>query len=92
MEQKTVSIIVSGRVQGVGFRYTTQQFAKSNAITGYVRNRNDGCVEIVAQGEETQINTLLKWLKEGGPAYATIAHINFNEINSQYFDIFSIKC
>lgn len=91
MDKKTVKIIVSGAVQGVGFRYSTLQFAKNITITGYVRNLYDGRVEIVAQGDTHQIKTLLKWLQESGPAYAQIAHVEFNEIDEINFNSFSIQ-
>lgn len=92
MDKKTVKIIVSGTVQGVGFRYSTLRFAKNLTISGYVRNLYDGRVEIVAQGDTHQIKTLLKWLQESGPAYAQIAQVEFNEIDEIDLDSFSIKC
>ena len=57
---------VYGRVQGVGFRYTTQQEARRLSLTGYARNKDDGSVEVVASGEAEQVDKLLKWLKDGG--------------------------
>jgi acylphosphatase len=54
-----IHVIYSGRVQGVGFRYTAQQTARPFALTGWVRNRRDGSVELVAEGEE---QTLLDFL------------------------------
>ena len=52
-------VIYSGRVQGVGFRYTVRNIAKHHPVTGYVRNLSDGSVELVAQGELPAINSLL---------------------------------
>ncbi len=49
----------SGRVQGVGFRYTAQRLASSFPITGYVRNMSNGSVELVAQGEADQVQAFL---------------------------------
>lgn len=48
-------IVFSGRVQGVGFRFTTERIAAGFAVTGYVRNLSDGRVELLAEGEESTI-------------------------------------
>jgi acylphosphatase len=53
-----------GRVQGVGFRYTTASLARDCGVRGYVRNRIDGSVELVAQGSETAIDRLLTGLDD----------------------------
>jgi acylphosphatase len=50
----------SGRVQGVGFRYTTQRIGASFAVAGYVRNLPDGRVELVAEGEIREIDVFLE--------------------------------
>ena len=47
-------VLYSGRVQGVGFRYTTQALAAGHPIAGYVRNLPTGEVELVAEGEESR--------------------------------------
>ncbi len=62
--------LVYGRVQGVGFRYTTQYEAKRLGLTGYAKNLDDGSVEVVACGEEGQVGKLMQWLKRGGPVPA----------------------
>jgi acylphosphatase len=58
---------VHGRVQGVGFRQYTSERATSLGLNGFVRNQWDGTVEVVAEGEEKDINELLAWLKTGPP-------------------------
>ncbi|MBW2057142.1 MAG: acylphosphatase [Deltaproteobacteria bacterium] len=60
-------IRVEGYVQGVFFRATTRQKAQELGITGWVRNRWDGTVEIVAEGEETRLAELTKWCHHGPP-------------------------
>jgi acylphosphatase len=50
----------SGRVQGVGFRYTAQHLAERFPVAGYVRNLANGTVELVAEGEPEQVNAFLK--------------------------------
>lgn len=56
--------VFSGRVQGVGFRWTTCRCAKPLAVTGWVRNEPDGTVMLVAEGEREEINLLIKSLME----------------------------
>lgn len=56
---------VYGRVQGVGFRYTTQHEAQRLGLTGYAKNMDDGSVEVVACGESDRVEQLMKWLKAG---------------------------
>ena len=52
-------VIYSGRVQGVGFRYTTVSLARRYPVTGYVRNLPDGTVELEVQGEPEAVEALL---------------------------------
>ena len=52
-------VIYSGRVQGVGFRYTTVTLARRHPVTGYVRNLPDGTVELEVQGEPEAVEALL---------------------------------
>ena len=66
---------VYGRVQGVGFRYTTQYEAKKLGLTGYAKNLDDGSVEVVACGEEGQVEKLMQWLKSGGPRSARVERV-----------------
>lgn len=57
MQRRTV--FYRGRVQGVGFRYTARRIAKTYAITGFVRNLADGRVELVAEGDQAEIDRFL---------------------------------
>ena len=56
---------VHGRVQGVNFRYYTQLRAQELGVTGYVRNKWDGTVEVVAEGEREAVEKLLEFIKVG---------------------------
>ena len=58
---------VRGRVQGVGFREACAQEAESLGLTGWVRNRADGSVEALLQGQTEQIARMRKWLLQGPP-------------------------
>ncbi|PYZ92362.1 acylphosphatase [Salipaludibacillus keqinensis] len=60
---KRYHVIVDGRVQGVGFRYHTQLSASERNLTGWVRNKTDGAVELEVQGNTDQINSLLSSLE-----------------------------
>jgi len=67
MIKKHYSIIVRGKVQGVWFRKYTQQAAKSYHLHGFVENKPDGTVYVEAEGEEINLDLLIKWLEKGSP-------------------------
>ena len=60
--------IVRGHVQGVSFRYDTLRKALEIGVTGWVRNLPDGSVEVTAEGDRTQLQRLLDYLRRGPPA------------------------
>jgi len=62
---KRAHILYSGQVQGVGFRYTAQDIAMSLGLTGWVKNLEDGRVEIVAEGKEKDLNEFLDKISKG---------------------------
>ncbi|HLB58994.1 MAG TPA: acylphosphatase [Bdellovibrionota bacterium] len=64
---KRLHLIIRGQVQGVYFRAHTQETAASLGLTGWVRNCPDGTVEVVAEGEERELNKLLEWSYIGPP-------------------------
>jgi acylphosphatase len=66
--QTRLHLIVSGRVQGVCFRQATIDEARGLGLTGWVRNRPDGRVEIVAEGRRANLEMLLAWANRGPPA------------------------
>mgnify|MGYP000911932771 CR=1 FL=1 len=59
-------ILYSGRVQGVGFRYQTKQLSMGFEVTGMVRNLPDGRVELVAEGNEEELNAFRSAVRESG--------------------------
>ncbi len=65
MTQKRAHVLVSGRVQGVSFRYYTVQEAESVGVDGWVRNLWDGRVEAVFEGEEDAIQHMVDWVHHG---------------------------
>jgi len=62
---------ITGRVQGVGFRYSMQHEAARLGVRGWVRNRRDGSVEALVQGSETAIAAITEWARRG-PAGARV--------------------
>ncbi|HLT78294.1 MAG TPA: acylphosphatase [Ferrovibrio sp.] len=71
---------VSGRVQGVGFRYWTVGRAKQLGLVGWVRNRRDGRVEVLAYGETGSLDSLEKEL-QSGPAGAQVTAVDAAPVN-----------
>ena len=67
---------ISGRVQGVAYRYSSQQQAISLGLQGWVRNLSDGRVELFAEGESALIEELIQWLHHG-PELARVDNIEF---------------
>jgi acylphosphatase len=61
----TKNFIVRGRVQGVGFRWFVEREAALLGLAGWVRNNDDGTVEVLASGSDEQLNSLLAKLKQG---------------------------
>ena len=72
---KRVRVLFSGRVQGVGFRYTAYRIATPFDLTGYVRNRSDGDVELVAEGSERELTELLDGIRA--------SHLNSHIVREQ---------
>jgi acylphosphatase len=60
-------VVVHGRVQGVGFRYSLVDAAQEAGATGWVRNRRDGTVEAFVQGEAAAVESLVGWCRRGPP-------------------------
>lgn len=65
---RRVRAIVTGHVQGVGFRAFTVEEAREHGLTGWVRNLADGSVELEAQGDAARVDALLAWCGHGPPA------------------------
>ena len=69
---------ISGRVQGVGFRYSMQREAARLGVNGWVRNRRDGSVEALAQGSDEAVAALVEWARRGPPG-AHVTSLNVSE-------------
>jgi acylphosphatase len=84
---KQLRMIVSGRVQGVGFRYAARDEAQDLGLKGWVRNRPSGDVEIVAEGREEVLKMLAAWAHLG-PRAANVStvHEEWSEFTGQFAD------
>ena len=86
-----IRIVVFGLVQGVGFRYHTCQQALALGLTGYVKNLPDRTVEIVADGSDEQLQSLITWAEEGPPT-AHVDRIEKQDLMSiNTFDTFTVE-
>jgi acylphosphatase len=91
MTKKTVFIAVTGRVQGVGFRYFTRSKAEETGITGWVKNTVAGEIEIEASGDPQNLHAFIDWIKTG-PARAVIKTVSVAEIpDNRAFTNFTIR-
>lgn len=77
VSQKTLHLVIHGSVQGVFFRASMQREAQHLGISGWVRNRNDGAVEAMVQGEPAAVEAMVRWAQRG----PELAHVNRVEIN-----------
>lgn len=87
MAQKRIQLVVRGRVQGVFFRAATQREARRLGLTGWVKNRADGSVELVAEGEEDAVKELAGWANHG-PSAARVENVDirWRGYTGEYFE------
>lgn len=80
MEQQRIRrrVVVSGRVQGVAFRASTEREARARGLDGWVRNRADGSVEAVFEGAPEAVDALLAWCR-AGPRFARVSGVEVQE-------------
>ncbi|MFP3465971.1 acylphosphatase [Leifsonia sp. SIMBA_070] len=81
--------IVTGRVQGVGFRWAAREAAQRFGVTGWARNRLDGSVEAEIEGEPDRVDRMLDWLRQGPPG-ASVAAVNTSDVPPVHDDAFRI--
>ncbi|MHB1094764.1 MAG: acylphosphatase [Gemmatimonadaceae bacterium] len=77
-KRRAVRVLVRGRVQGVGFRWFVARAARELALTGWVRNADDGTVEVVAAGAAEQVEKLIAALRRG-PSQAAVQSVETEE-------------
>ena len=79
----TRHFVISGRVQGVGFRFYMQRKARELGITGWVRNRRDGAVEAMVQGGPDAVEAMTAWARRGPPS-AAVTEVRIGEGSGDY--------
>ena len=77
-QYRSVKGFVSGRVQGVGFRYFVMRHAQAENLCGYVRNLNDGRVEFFLQGDADSVSRVLEQIRVG-PDYAQVSELQLGD-------------
>ena len=83
-------VIVHGRVQGVGFRYTLARAAQTRGVAGWVSNRPDGSVEAVFEGEPAAVESLVCFCREG-PRGAVVDRVEVVEEEPEGLGRFAVR-
>jgi acylphosphatase len=83
-------VIVSGRVQGVGFRYAVARVARTKSVTGWVRNLPDGTVEAVLDGEPDAVDSVVRFCG-AGPRGASVVGVDVSEVEAPNIPRFDVR-
>lgn len=89
-EREAFSATIEGRVQGVGFRYSTQRQARRLGVVGFVQNRPDGTVYVECEGDADAIEQMAQWLRRG-PSMARVTHADIRRRQKKGHTEFSIR-
>lgn len=88
--KKHTKLIVHGKVQGVGYRYSCSEAAHRFGISGFVKNKSDGTVYIEAEGEDENMTQFKVWCKKG-PTWARVSELEEETGTIKDFTSFEIK-
>ena len=77
-------VYFSGRVQGVGFRYTCVQQARHHAVTGWVKNLDNGTVEMIVEGESSELETYLQRVADSTHGSVADTQITHSEATGEF--------
>lgn len=88
--KKNLQISISGKVQGVGFRYSALHKAQQLGINGYVKNMYDGSVFIEAEAEEVSMDHFLIWCNKG-PAFSRVEKVSITGGSIKNYTSFTVK-
>jgi acylphosphatase len=83
-------LVVRGRVQGVFFRDSTQERARAAGVGGWVRNLDDGSVEIVLEGPSEAVEGVARFC-ESGPSHASVDHVDSRQEPPEGLDRFEVR-
>ena len=86
----TIHLLIKGKVQGVFYRASTKKMAVAIGITGWVRNKDNGDVELLVTGTQIQLEKFVDWCRQG-PAGAVVNELIETEQEEMIFDSFSIR-
>ena len=75
-------IVVNGRVQGVNFRSAAEDAAQDIGVAGWVRNRDDGSVELVVEGDDDAVDRMVGWARQG-PSAAEVTDVDVTDTEPQ---------
>lgn len=83
-------LVVRGEVQGVFFRDSTEKEARSRGVAGWVRNRDDGAVEAVFEGDPDAVEALVEFCRSG-PSRAEVDDVDVSEEEPEGLDVFETR-
>lgn len=86
----TVHLLIKGKVQGVFYRASAKEKADEFALTGWVRNTEEGHVEAIATGTQQQLDEFIAWCRKG-PSRAQVTEVMPTDIPEEQFERFTIK-
>lgn len=81
--QVTKHLLIHGRVQGVAYRDSMRMRAQDLGVSGWVRNRRDGCVEAMVQGTPEDVESMIAWAHRGPPA-ARVTKVDVEDGSGQF--------
>jgi acylphosphatase len=82
MTSVCVSLLIIGQVQGVSYRFAAQQAAMKLHLVGSVQNKSNGDVEVIAEGQQQDINQFIEWARRG-PKYADVKQVIVQNVTAQ---------
>ena len=80
---RAVRVVAHGIVQGVGFREGMRRHAERVGVRGWVRNRDDGTVEALVEGDVAAVDALVEWLRGGGPRGAVVERVVVSDASAE---------
>ena len=87
MEKVRAHVIIEGRVQGVFFRHHTEEVAFKLGVKGWVKNRRDGWVEAVFEGDQERVDRIIQWCHRGpSEARVTNVHLTWENYTGEFED------
>jgi len=86
----TVHLIITGRVQGVSYRFAAKEMATNLSLTGWVKNTAEGHVEATVSGPEPALQQFIGWCRQG-PRLASVSDVIIQHVPDMSFNDFSVR-